>query len=249
MHGYLQRSFHATLHDGTPVTHDVYERGDGPPVVLVQELPGIGPQTLRLAERLVAAGYHVVLPHLLGPLGRVSFVGNVGRALCMRRELRMFASHQSSPVVGWLRALCRDVRERRGVAGVGVIGMCLTGNFAITLIADDAVLAAVASQPSLPPAPWQGLHMSPAEIQASREALTTKGPMLAFRFEGDHLCTAKKFAAIDAAFNDDRERVRLVTLPGKGHSVLTLHFVDEQGHPTQQALQSVLEYFERTLGQ
>lgn len=248
MHGYTQRSFHATLSDGTAITHDVYERGEGPPVVLIQELPGIGPQTLRLAERLVEAGYRVVLPHLFGPLGRVSFVGNIGRALCMRRELRMFAAHQSSPVVAWLRALCRDVRERGGVAGVGVIGMCLTGNFAITLIADDAVLAAVASQPSLPPPPWSGLHMSAAEIQASREALTTKGPMLAFRFEGDPLCSAKKLAAIDTAFNDDRERVRLVTLPGKGHSVLTLDFVDEQGHPTRQALESVVEYFGRTLG-
>lgn len=248
MHGYVQRSFHATLPDGTAVTHDVYERGEGPPVVLVQELPGIGPQTLHLADRLVSAGYHVVLPHLFGPLGRVSFVGNLGRVLCMRRELRMFASHQSSPMVGWLRALCRDVRERRGVAGVGVIGMCLTGNFAITLIADDAVLAAVASQPSLPPSPWSGLHMSPAEIQASREALNGKGPMLAFRFDGDPLCSAKKFAAIDAAFNDDKERVRLVTLPGRGHSVLTLDFVDAQGHPTQRALESVLEYFGRRLG-
>jgi dienelactone hydrolase len=247
MHGYTQRPFHATLRDGTSVTHDVYERGEGPPVVLVQELPGIGPQTLQLADRLVEAGHRVVLPHLFGPLGRVSFAGNVGRVLCMRRELRMFASHQSSPVVAWLRALCQDVRERQGVAGVGVIGMCLTGNFAITLIADDAVLAAVASQPSLPVG-RQGLHMSPDEIRASREALTTKGPMLAFRFAGDPLCSAKKFGAIDAAFNDDQERVRLVTLPGRGHSVLTLDFVDAQGHPTQRALASVLEYFGRTLG-
>jgi dienelactone hydrolase len=102
-------------------------------------------------------------------------------------------------VVEWLRALCQDIRERRRVEGVGVIGMCLTGNFAITLIADDSVLAAVASQPSLPPLPQQDLHMSPAEIRASRDALTTKGPMLAFRFEGDSVCTAKKFAAIDRA--------------------------------------------------
>lgn len=247
MQGYARRSFQAPLLDGTSIAHDVYERGEGPPVVLIQELPGIGPQTLRLAERLVEAGYHVALPHLFGPLGRVSMVGNLGRALCMRRELRLFVGRESSPVVHWLRALCRDVRDRRGVAGVGVIGMCLTGNFAITLIADDSVLAAVASQPSLPPPPWQGLHMSAAEVEATREALTAKGPMLALRFAGDPMCTAKKFQAIDAAFNDDVERVRLVTLPGRGHSVLTLHFVDEAGHPTQQALGSVLEYFERTL--
>jgi dienelactone hydrolase len=248
MHGYTQRSFQAPLREGTPVAHDVYERGEGPPVVLMQELPGIGPETLRLAERLVAAGHRVVLPHLFGPLGRVSVVGNLGRALCMRRELHMLARNRSSPIVQWLRALCRDVRDRQGVQGVGVIGMCLTGNFAITLMADDSVLAAVASQPSLPPPPLPGLHMSPTEIDAARTGLTTKGSMLAFRFEGDRMCTAKKFAALAAAFNDDEERIRLVTLPGPGHAVLTLDFVDEHGHPTRQALQAVLEYFERTLG-
>ncbi|MCX4241894.1 dienelactone hydrolase family protein [Paraliomyxa miuraensis] len=248
MHGYARRTFDAPVRDGTRVTHDVYERGDGPPVVLVQELPGIGPQTLRLADRLVDAGYRVVLPHLFGPLGRVSMVGNVVRALCMRRELRMFARNESSAVVDWLRALCQDVRERQGVAGVGVIGMCLTGNFAITLMADDSVLAAVASQPSLPAPPRQGLHMSPAEVAAARDGLTAKGPMLAFRFAGDLICSAKKFEGLGAAFNDDQERIRLVTLPGRGHSVLTRHFVDEQGHPTQRALRSVLEYFGQRLG-
>jgi len=248
MHDYTQRSFQAPLRGGTRVAHDVYERGEGPPVVLIQELPGIGQETLRLADRLVKGGHRVVLPHLFGPLGRVAPVGNLVRTLCMRREFRMFASHESSPVVDWLRALCRDVRDRCGVAGVGVIGMCLTGNFAITLMADDSVLAAVASQPSLPPPPFGGVHMSQAEIEAARASLTVKGPMLAFRFEGDPMCTAKKFAALDAAFNDDVQRIRLVTLPGRGHAVLTLHFVDEQGHPTQQAMESVLEYFARALG-
>jgi dienelactone hydrolase len=248
MDGYTQRSFQAPLSEGPSVTHDVYERGEGPPVVLVQELPGIGPETLRLADRLVAAGHRVVLPHLFGPLGRVSILGNLGRVFCMRRELQLLARNRSSPIVEWLRALCRDVRDQRGVRGVGVIGMCLTGNFAITLMADDSVLAAVASQPSLPPAPLRGLHMSASEIQAARVGLTAKGSMLAFRFAGDRLCTAKKFAALASAFNDGEERIRLVTLPGPGHSVLTLDFVDEQGHPTREALEAVLEYFGRRLG-
>jgi len=246
--GYESRAFSAPLRNGRPVTHDVYERGDGPPVVLIQELPGIGPETLRLADRLVAAGYRVILPHLFGPLGRVSMLGNFARVFCMRREFHLFARQESSPVVDWLRALCRDVRPPADGGGVGVIGMCLTGNFAITLMADDSVLAAVASQPSLPLGAQGALHMSAGETQAARLRLDQHGPMLAFRFAGDRGCTAAKFDRIAETFNDgQKDRVQLTTLPGDGHSVLTLHFVDEDGHPTRAALQSVLDYFDATL--
>lgn len=248
MEGYTKRVFEAALSSGERVSHDVYERGEGTPVVLIQELPGIGRHTLRLADRLVEAGHRIVLPHLFGPLGRVSIAGNLVRVLCMRREFTLFSRRQSSPIVDWLRALCRDVRDSRQVAGVGVIGMCLTGNFAISLIGDDSVLAAVASQPSLPAAARGELHMSAEEIAAARAALDAHGPMLALRFKGDPMCSGRKFAAIAAAFNDDRERVRLHTLPGPGHSVLTLDFVDQAGHPTAQALQSVLDYFAERLG-
>jgi len=247
MAGYARRSFEAPLRDGTPVTHDVYERGEGRPVVLIQELPGIGPETLRLAETLETAGHRVVLPHLFGPLGRVSTGGNFVRIMCMRRELDHFARNRSSPMVDWLKALCRDVRERTGAPGVGVIGMCLTGNFAITLIGDDSVLAAVASQPAMPFLGPGSLHMSEEEIAACRRRLDDHGPMLAFRFEGDPLVPAEKFAAIDRAFNGDRERVTLKVLPGRAHAVLTLDFVDQEGHPTRRALDEVLRYFDDKL--
>ncbi|MCB9598142.1 MAG: dienelactone hydrolase family protein [Sandaracinaceae bacterium] len=242
LRGYERRSFTADA-AGHPVTHDVYWRGAGTPVVLIQELPGIGPETLRLADALVEAGHLVVLPHLFGPLGRVSTIGNTARILCMRKELTLFSQRSTSPVVDWLRALCRDVRERHDARGVGVIGMCLTGNFAFSLIADESVLAAVASQPSMPILSQDSLHMSDADVAASRAALDDVGPMLAFRFEKDPLCAGAKFRALDRAFNDDAERIRLVTLPGRGHSVLTLDFVDAAGHPTREALDSVLTYF------
>ena len=49
-------------------------------------------------------------------------------------------------------------------------------------------------------------------------------------------------------FNDDgTSRVQEITLPGKGHSVLTLDFVNENGHPTREALANVLQYFEDQL--
>ncbi|RLB47188.1 MAG: dienelactone hydrolase [Deltaproteobacteria bacterium] len=249
MKGYESRVFEAPLKSGAVVRHDVYERGEGPPVVLIQELPGIGPETLALADRLVAAGHHVTLPHLFGPLGRTAMVGNLARVFCMRQQFRLFAKNESSPVVDWLGALCRDVKTRRDAPGVGVIGMCLTGNFAISLMANESVLAAVASQPAMPFHSQGSLHMTPDEVSAIREGLDDKGPMYALRFEGDSMCTGAKWDALGAAFNDGgTERVRLVTLPGGGHSVLTLDFVDEEGHPTRKALDDVLGYFGERLG-
>ena len=248
MAGYERRSFSAPVRNGHTITHEVYERADGPPIVLIQELPGIGPETLHLADRLVEAGHRVVLPHLFGRLGRVEMAANALRVFCMRREFSLLARNQSSPIVDWLRALCNDVRDRTGAPGVGVIGMCLTGNFAISLMADDSVLAAVASQPAMPMFPPRALHMSEDEIATAKRRLDQQSPMLAFRFEGDKMCPGAKFEAIAEAFNDDGvERIKLQALPGNGHSVLTLDFVDEEHHPTRKALESVLQYFATAL--
>lgn len=245
---YSRSRFSAPLSGGYEVSHDIYSRGTGAPVILIQELPGIGEETLRLSDRLSDAGFEVILPHLLGPIGRTSMVGNFARVFCMRREFHLFSANRSSPIVDWLKALCREIRDSRQVAGVGVIGMCLSGNFAISLIGDDSVLAAVASQPAMPLHRQDALHMSPAEIACSRSALEHKGPMLALRFEQDRACSASRFQCIQDTFNGDgTERIRLETLPGKGHSVLTIDFVDQQGHPTSEALASVIEYFTRKL--
>lgn len=244
LEAYEMKAFSAPIAGGDNVTHDVYERGDGPPVVVIQELPGIGPQTLQLADHFVDQGFTAVVPHLFGPLGKVSMFGNMVRVFCMRREFQLFEKNRSSAIVDWLKALCRDVRDRHGAKGVGVIGMCLTGNFAISLMADDSVLAAMASQPSMPLFGHQpSLHMDESEIAAARSRLDSHGPMYAYRFEGDSFCQADKFQALDETFNGDAERIRLVTLPGKGHSVLTLDFVDEAGHPTREALDTVTGYF------
>ncbi len=246
---YDKSLFTAQTGNGDVVEHDIYSRGSGAPVVLIQELPGIGKQTLRLADKLVDAGFEVVMPHLFGPLGKISFAGNFARVFCMRKELDLFAKNKSSPVVDWLKALCQHVRETRGVNGVGVIGMCLTGNFAISLIGDDSVLAAVASQPASPLfGSRAALHMTPEEVASVRDRLDEIGPMLAYRFEKDPLVPQSKFTCIHEAFNQDgKERVKLNTLPGKGHSVLALDFVDEEGHPTRAALEEIIGYFRSRL--
>lgn len=247
--GFTRSVFEAPNANGALLRHDVYAKGEGPVVVIIQELPGIGQATLALADAFVERGFSVVLPHLFGPLGRVSMVGNLARVFCMRRHFALFASGKTSPVVAWLRALCRSIRDERGVDGVAVIGMCLTGNFALSLLADDAVLAGVLSQPSLPLHTQSALHVSPEDLATTRGRLDVLEPMMALRFEGDPRCQSERFDALDAALNDgDRERVRLRTMPGDGHSVLTLDFVDEEGHPTRRALDEVFAYFERALG-
>ena len=90
--------------------------------------------------------------------------------------------------------------------------------------------------------------MSAEDVAEVRTALDDKGAMQLLRFEDDPLCTSEKSECIHKAFNDEGAmRVEEITLPGKGHSVLTLDFVDEEGHPTRAALERVLAYFKRQL--
>jgi len=241
-------SFTATTQTGHAITHDIYTLGKGAPIVIVQELPGISKENLRLADKFVAQGFQVILPHLFGPLEQISIVGNLFRVFCMRKEFHLFKSNKSSPIVDWLKALCRKVKQDNGMKGVGVIGMCLTGNFAISLMGDDSVLAAVSSQPSMPIMKQKALHMSDGEIAEIKENIDKTAPMLAYRFKKDPMCTADKFQCIQHAFNEgEKERIKMKTLPGKGHSVLTLDFVDREGHPTHDALQEVIQYFSKQL--
>ncbi len=221
--------------------------GKGKPVLLIQELPGIGIETLALAKQFVNNGFKVYLPHLFGPIGKTSLLGNTARVFCMRKEFKIFEKQQASPIISWLRALCQQISTENNDAKVGVIGMCLTGNFAISLIADNNVNAAVASQPSLPVGAQKELHMSSDDIAEIKQAIDNSSPILAYRFENDQICQNAKFTRLQQTFNDDRKRIKLVTLPGDGHAVLTIDFVDEAGHPTRAALDEILSYFNTAL--
>jgi dienelactone hydrolase len=244
---YQKSSFSATTINNQIILHDVYQRGNGPPVIIIQELPGIGQATLRLADKLINAGFSVVIPHLFGPIGKVQVGRNLMRVFCLRKEFKLFSRNQSSPIVDWLKALCRSVRDERQVSGVGVIGMCLTGNFAISLMADSSVTAAVSSQPAMPLNSASSLHMSQTDIQKIKINIDKTKPILAFRFENDWMSKQAKFDTLAGTFNSDVERIKMTTLPGDGHSVLTLDFVDKEGHPTYEALQNVIAYFREAL--
>lgn len=245
MEGFTKTSFAAPI-AGKTKAFDVYRIGAGPPVILMQELPGIGEEVIALCYRLADAGFEVWAPHWFGPLGRTD-AGNLGRVLCMRREFQIFAKCKSSAIVDWMRALCAHVARTTGYERVGVIGMCLSGNFALTLIAEENVWAAVASQPSLAIRAHGSLHMSDEEIEATRSAIDAKGAMHAYRFEEDGFCTGERFAAIDHAFNADRVRVVTHVIAGRGHAVISRHYDDAPNSPTKAAMLEILSYFRQQL--
>ena len=246
---YQKERFSAKLRNGSTAKHDVYSLGEGAKiVVIIQELPGIGQETLALADKFVERGYKVYMPHLFGPIGKTASSGNLVRVMCMVREFKIFAKNESSPVVDYLSALCSKLKSEHQVRGVAVIGMCLTGNFAISLMANEDVLAGFASQPSLAVMNQVSLHMSQSEIAKVKHNLDKVGAMHCGRFEKDQLCTAKKFQLLDKTFNEEgRKRMIFHEIPGKGHSILTLDFVDEEGHPTRKTLETVFEYFDTQL--
>ncbi len=213
--------FTGPLETGGETTHDVYAGGDGPPILILQELPGIGPETLSLAQRLNDAGFRVYLPHLFGTFGQTTMLRNAARLFCVRREFNMFLKGRQSPVAAWMRALVAHINAREGGAGVGAIGMCLTGSFALTLMAEDAVLGGVASQPALPAFGGSQLHMSNTDIAQARAGMAQKGPGLAMRYADDRTAPKQLMQALQAAFGDGLEAVEF---PGRQHSLLTLHF-------------------------
>ncbi len=248
---YQKEEFSFPMRNDKVARHDIYTLGDGNKVVvIIQELPGIGQETLALADRFVARGYTVILPHLFGPIGKTASASNFFRVLCMRKEFYLFAKNESSPIAYFLSGLCSHVKEKHQVKGVAVIGMCLTGNFAISLMANEDVLAAFSSQPSMAVFNQKSLHMNGEEIEKAKNNIDKVGPIHCGRFEKDPICKQEKIELIDQTFNrDGKQRIIFHEMPGKGHAILTLDFVDEEGHPTYQALQEILDYFDTQLAE
>ncbi len=182
---------------------------------------------------------------------------------CVSAEFRALAANQSSPVTQWLMALARLAHQECGGPGVGAIGMCFTGNFALTMMLEPAVLAPVLSQPSLPLNDPGGLEIAPDDLRTISDRLKREDlTVLAYRFEGDHFCRAQRFAAYaqalgdrfigrvlpDASANTDVAPffARHVSTP---HSVVTAHLIDEAGQPTIAARDEILAFFKNRLAQ
>ena len=233
---------------------DVFVAGSGPAVIVMTEMPGISPHVARFARFVRDAGFTVWMPHLFGDPGRPLSTGYAVRSIvkgCVSREFRAFAANASSPVTQWLRALAAHAHPLCGGRGVGAIGMCFTGNFALSMMLEPALLAPVLSQPSLPLHAAGGMHIAPEELRAVKERLEREDlTVLAYRFEGDAFCKAQRFAAYQEALGD-RFVARVLPdaaanpdAPMKNpHSVVTLHLVDREGEPTRKAVDEILGFF------
>lgn len=248
------------------ITYDVFTRapasGGGRGVVLLPEIPGLTPAVIGLANHLVAAGFTVAVPSLFGtpgrPFGPLYAAGTMVRA-CISREFAAFARRADRPIAEYVRALARDLSERTGDRGVGVIGMCFSGGFALAAAVEPAVLAPVASQPSLPvplgATRRADLGMSERERAAVAERIDTQGLcLLGLRFSKDRVSPSDRFTALQQAFGDGFRVIRLGTEtrnpPGVGrhaHNVLTYADVERPGHPTNEARAQVVAFLRERL--
>src|SRR3954470_19413541 len=181
----------------------VYVAGSGPAVIVMTEMPGISPHVARFARWVRDAGFTVYMPSLFGRDGAVPQVEEgtaVVQRACVSAEFRALSANETSPVTQWLRALARLAHRECGGPGVGAIGMCFTGNFALTMMLEPAMLAPVLSQPALPLNDPAGTGMAPEELAAVKARLERDDlTVLAYRFEGDRFCQAQRFAAFSEA--------------------------------------------------
>jgi dienelactone hydrolase len=236
--------------DGASKT--VFTRGTGPGVLIMHELPGLVTQCVRLADYIAARGFTVFLPLLFGdpniPFSRARAVMNAAK-LCISREIALFAENADSPVTTWLRGLAVEIRRHcPDGRGVGVIGLCLTGGFAINLMVEDVVLAPVASEPALP-LTWLGaskgaLGVAPETLRAAVERAATGVPLRCLRFKGDGMSPPEKLERLQREF---RSSLQADEIPGSHHSVLTIDLVEDPAHPTFQARDRVVDFLRTRL--
>ena len=243
----------------------VYVAGTGPAVIVMTEMPGISPHVARFSRWVRDAGFTVYMPSLFGRDGAVASADEgaaIFKHACVSAEFRAFAGKGSSPVTQWLRALARLAHGECGGPGVGAIGMCWTGNFALSMMLEPAMLAPVLSQPTLPLDDPAAIEISPDDIKRVRQRLDREDlTVLAYRFEGDKFCRAERFAAYAEALGD---RFVARVLPDSAantdvppffaqhvaspHSVVTAHLIDAAGEPTIAARDEILAFFARRLG-
>lgn len=241
-------------------THEVYRAGAGPAVVVIHEMPGLHPGVTAFGQRLVEAGYRVYLPSMFGRPGKPFGGSEMRRSLwqvCVSREFVLLAD-RTPPAVTWLRALAAQAHGESGGPGVGAVGMCFTGGFALAMAVEPAVLAPVLSQPGLP-APLTArkraaLALDPADLATVKTRTGDGLCVLGLRFSEDRGSPPERFATLRRELGDSFEAIEIDSSPGNphgirknAHSVLTVDLVDTPGHPTRAALDRVLAFFAERL--
>ncbi len=209
------------------VTHETFRKGHGPVVILVHEIPGITPAVEKFANEVVEAGFTVVMPLLVGttdktPSGR--YLAASMSKVCISREFTTMALNKTSPIISWLRALAKYLHAEIGGKGVGAIGMCFSGGFALGMMVDDIMLAPVLSQPSLPFAfgakRSADLNLSAQDATRVAQRASEGCQVLGLRFTGDKL-VGTRFAELHKLLGDAFIAVEFESAAKSDHSVLT----------------------------
>jgi len=224
-------------------SHPTYRRGSGPGVVVIHEIPGITPDVATFAQEVVDAGYTVVMPSLFGTDGAPMTGGTTARALrqvCVSKEFTKLRTRETTPVAGWLRSLARELHEELGGPGVGALGMCFTGGFALAMMVDDSVTAPVLCQPSAPfavsPGRSRDLNLSPGDLDVVKGRCAAGQQVLGVRYRSDP-AVGKRFETLTTELGDAFIRVEL---DGRGHSTVTTH-------RQQAAVDAVLDFLAANL--
>jgi len=205
------------------ITHDVWRAGSGPAVIVMHELPGLDAAVVAVAERIRLEGFSVALPDLLPAIrGRRSVFLNFPR-ICVVREFWAFALRYDRPVTAWLQALASHELERAGGPGVGIVGMCFSGGFALAAATRAPITVAIAAEPSLP-FPWRpgkassDLGMPPAaELELAGRSQRGEVCVRAFRYDGDRISPPERLARLADLLGDD---VVVEGITGNDHPVL-----------------------------
>jgi dienelactone hydrolase len=247
-----------------PWTRKVFRRGTGPAVIVIHEIPCIHELVIRFADRVAAAGHTVFLPSLTGEpdhaLSRGYVLSVMLKAICVQREFNIWHAGRSSPIVDWLRALARKAHEECGGPGVGAVGMCFSGGFALAMMTEPSVIAPVLSQPSMPFAVSaknkKSIDASPEEIGVIQKRLEDEDlSILALRFDTDPAVPPQRFDYLRQCFGNRCETIELPAacaapnpLGGEPHSVLTLGIREEDPTgPTKRTEERVIRFLRTRL--
>ncbi|MDJ0771166.1 MAG: dienelactone hydrolase family protein [Ilumatobacter sp.] len=228
-------------------TRETYRRGSGPVVVVIHEVPGITPNVIRFADEVVERGFTVVMPDLVGTPGKEFTQGYAAISLlkvCVAREFTTWALNRTSPIIAWLRALAKAAHAEVGGPGVGAVGMCFSGGFALGMMVDDVTLAPVLSQPSLP-LPFGrserrgDVNLSPDDVETVVRRAQHGCQVLGLRYTDD-IAVGTRFDTLREMLGDSFIAVELPSVHQRDHSVLT-----EQRHdPT---VERVLDFLAEKL--
>ena len=222
MNGWSQSKF-----SNRGVTHETFRKGSGPAVIIVHEIPGITPAVEKFANEVVAAGFTVVMPLLVGNFGQPpsgTYGARSAAKICVSREFTTMALNKTSPIISWLRALAKYLHAEIGGKGVGAVGMCFSGGFALGMMVDDIMLAPVLSQPSLPFALGAkrsaDLNLSEQDKRRIAQRAEAGCQVLGLRYTGDRL-VGTRFAELHKLLGDAFVAVEFDSTTKSDHSVLT----------------------------